>query len=285
IHQEIPYLLNIRPSGFYPGEYFYYAGGVPAIMEEIKEHLNLDVLTVTGKTLGENLKELKENGYYERCNLELEKRGLKKEDIIKPYASPIQKQGAVAVLKGSLAPEGAVIKHSALPKEMKRVILKAAPFDSEESAIEAVLTGKINPGDAVIIRYEGPKGTGMPEMFYTTEAIASDERLSSTVALITDGRFSGATRGPAIGHVSPEGSEGGPIALLEKNDLILIDVENRRLDIIGIDGKELDSLEIEAILVKRKENWIKPAPKYTKGALGIYTKLAVSPMKGGYIKL
>ena len=285
IHQEIPYLLNIRPSGFYPGEYFYYAGGVPAIMEEIKEHLNLDVLTVTGKTLGENLKELKVNGYYERCNLELEKRGLKKEDIIKPYASPIQKQGAVAVLKGSLAPEGAVIKHSALPKEMKRVILKAAPFDSEESAIEAVLTGKINPGDAVIIRYEGPKGTGMPEMFYTTEAIASDERLSSTVALITDGRFSGATRGPAIGHVSPEGSEGGPIALLEKNDLILIDVENRRLDIIGIDGKELDSLEIEAILVKRKENWIKPAPKYTKGALGIYTKLAVSPMKGGYIKL
>ncbi|MGL5311638.1 MAG: dihydroxy-acid dehydratase [Peptostreptococcaceae bacterium] len=285
IHREIPYLLNIRPSGFYPGEYFYYAGGVPAIMEEIKEHLNLDVLTVTGKTLRENLEDLKRNGFYERCDFELKKRGLKKEDIIKPYDCPIQKQGAVAVLKGTLAPEGAVIKHSALPKEMKKIILKAIPFNSEEEAIDAVLTGKINPGDAVIIRYEGPKGTGMPEMFYTTEAIASDKRLSSTVALITDGRFSGATRGPAIGHVSPEASEGGAIALLEKNDLILIDIENRKLDIVGIEGKRLTSSEIEAILAERKERWIKPTPKYTKGALGIYTKLAVSPMKGGYIKI
>ncbi|MGL5051558.1 MAG: dihydroxy-acid dehydratase [Fusobacteriaceae bacterium] len=285
IHKKIPYLLNIRPSGFYPGEYFYYAGGVPAIMEEIKEHLDLTVLTVTGKTLGENLKELKKNGYYEKCNEELIKRELKKEDIIKPYSEPIQKHGAVAVIKGNLAPEGAVIKHSALPKEMKKVILKARPFDSEEAAISAVLNGKINPGDAVIIRYEGPKGTGMPEMFYTTEAIASDPRISTTTALITDGRFSGATRGPAIGHVSPEASEGGPIALLEENDLILIDIDNRRLEIIGVNNKELSEKEIEKILCERKNKWEKPAPKYTKGALGIYTKLAVSPMKGGYIKI
>lgn len=285
IHRKIPYLLNIRPSGFYPGEYFYYAGGVPAIMEEIKEHLDLTVLTVTGKTLGENLEELKKNGYYEKCNEELIKRDLKKEDIIKPYSSPIQKQGAVAVLKGNLAPEGAVIKHSALPKEMKKVVLKARPFDSEETAISAVLKGEINPGDAVIIRYEGPKGTGMPEMFYTTEAIASDPRISSTTALITDGRFSGATRGPAIGHVSPEASEGGPIALLEENDLILIDVEERKLEIVGIKGENLSEDEIEKILCERKAKWEKPAPKYTKGVLGVYTKLAVSPMKGGYIKV
>jgi len=285
IHRKIPYLLNIRPSGFYPGEYFYYAGGVPAIMEEIKEHLDLTVLTVTGKTLGENLEELKKNGYYEKCNEELIKRDLKKEDIIKPYSSPIQKQGAVAVLKGNLAPEGAVIKHSALPKEMKKVVLKARPFDSEETAISAVLKGQINPGDAVIIRYEGPKGTGMPEMFYTTEAIASDPRISSTTALITDGRFSGATRGPAIGHVSPEASEGGPIALLEENDLILIDVEERKLEIVGIKGENLSEDEIEKILCERKAKWEKPAPKYTKGVLGVYTKLAVSPMKGGYIKV
>lgn len=285
IHRKIPYLLNIRPSGFYPGEYFYYAGGVPAIMEEIKEHLDLTVLTVTGKTLGENLEELKKNDYYEKCNEELVKRELKKEDIIKPYSSPIQKQGAVAVLKGNLAPEGAVIKHSALPKEMKKVVLKARPFDSEETAISAVLKGEINPGDAVIIRYEGPKGTGMPEMFYTTEAIASDPRISSTTALITDGRFSGATRGPAIGHVSPEASEGGPIALLEENDLILIDVEERKLEIVGIKGKNLSEDEIEKILCERKAKWEKPAPKYTKGVLGVYTKLAVSPMKGGYIKV
>lgn len=285
IHREIPYLLNIRPSGFYPGEYFYYAGGVPAIMEEIKEHLDLTVLTVTGKTLGENLEELKRNGYYEKCNEELIKRNLKKEDIIKSYLSPIQKQGAVAVLKGNLAPEGAVIKHSALPKEMKKIILKARPFDSEEEAIGAVLKGEINPGDAVIIRYEGPKGTGMPEMFYTTEAIASDPRISSTTALITDGRFSGATRGPAIGHVSPEASEGGPIALLEENDLILIDVEERKLEIVGVNNQKLPENEIEKILCERKTKWKKPAPKYTKGVLGVYTRLAVSPMKGGYIKI
>lgn len=285
IHRKIPYLLNIRPSGFYPGEYFYYAGGVPAIMEEIKEHLDLNVLTVTGKTLGENLEELKKNGYYEKCNEELKKRQLKKEDIIKSYSSPIQKQGAVAVLKGNLAPEGAVIKHSALPKEMKKVILKARPFDSEEAAISAVLNGEINPGDAVIIRYEGPKGTGMPEMFYTTEAIASDPRISSTTALITDGRFSGATRGPAIGHVSPEASEGGTIALLEEKDLILIDIEERKLEIVGVNGQHLSKDEIEKIFSERKSKWKKPNPKYTKGALGIYTKLAVSPMKGGYIKV
>ena len=134
-------------------------------MEEIKEFLHLDVLTVTGKTLGENLEELKKNGYYERCYAELEKRNIKKEDIIKTIKNPIQKQGAIAILKGNLAPEGAVIKHSAVPKEMQDTVLKAKPFNSEEEALKAVLTGKINPGDAIIIRYEGPKGSGMPEMF------------------------------------------------------------------------------------------------------------------------
>lgn len=285
IHREIPYILNIRPSGFYPGEYFYYAGGVPAIMEEIKEFLHLDVMTVTGKTLGENLEELKKNGYYERCYAELEKRNVKKEDVIKTAANPIQKQGALAILKGNLAPEGAVIKHSAVPKEMQDAVLKARPFDSEEEAIKAVLTGVIQPGDAIIIRYEGPKGSGMPEMFYTTEAIASDPRISASTALITDGRFSGATRGPAIGHVSPEASEGGPIALIENEDLIRINVAERKLEIIGVKGEEKTPEEIDEILKERKSRWIKPAPKYTKGPLGIYTRFAVSPMKGGYIEI
>ncbi len=285
IHRRIPYILNIRPSGFYPGEYFYYAGGVPAIMEEIKEFLHLDVMTATGKTLGENLEELKKNGYYEKCQAELEKRNIKKEDIIKTIDNPIQKQGAIAVLKGNLAPEGAVIKHSAVPKEMQNIILKAKPFNSEEEAIKAVLTGIINPGDAVIIRYEGPKGSGMPEMFYTTEAIASDPRISASTALITDGRFSGATRGPAIGHVSPEAAEGGPIAFIEEGDLIKINVENRELSIVGINGKELSSEEIEKILSERKLKWTAPKPKFTKGALAIYTRFAVSPMKGGYIEI
>ena len=285
IHRRIPYILNIRPSGFYPGEYFYYAGGVPGIMEEIKEFLHLDVMTVTGKTLGENLEELKRNGYYERCYAELEKRNLKKEDIIKTVANPIQKQGALAILKGNLAPEGAVIKHSAVPKEMREAVLKARPFNSEEEAIKAVLTGEINPGDAVIIRYEGPKGSGMPEMFYTTEAIASDPRIAASTALITDGRFSGASRGPAIGHVSPEATEGGPIALVEEGDLIKISVSERKLSIIGVNNRELPEEEIEKILVERKKNWKKPEPRFNKGPLAVYTRFAVSPMKGGYIEV
>lgn len=285
IHRKIPYILNIRPSGFYPGEYFYYAGGVPGIMEEIKEFLHLDVMTVTGKTLGENLEELKRNGYYERCYAELEKRNLKKEDIIKTVANPIQKQGALAILKGNLAPEGAVIKHSAVPKEMREAVLIARPFNSEEEAIKAVLTGEINPGDAVIIRYEGPKGSGMPEMFYTTEAIASDPRIAASTALITDGRFSGASRGPAIGHVSPEATEGGPIALVEEGDLIKISVSERKLSIIGVNNKELSEEEIEKILVERKKNWKKPEPRFNKGPLAVYTRFAVSPMKGGYIEV
>lgn len=284
IHRKIPYILNIRPSGFYPGEYFWYAGGVPAVMEEIKEFLHLDVLTVTGKTLGENLEDLKNSGYYENCYKYLEKTDVKKEDIMKSVKDPIQKQGAVAILKGNLATEGAVVKHSAISKKMHDVVLKARPFDSEEEALKAVLTGEIKPGDAVFIRYEGPKGTGMPEMFYTTEAIASDPKLSESVALITDGRFSGATRGPAIGHVSPEASEGGNIALVEEGDLIKVDIPNRLIAIIGVNGEEKSKQEIEKILEERRKNWVKPKPKYTKGTLGIYTRLAVSPMKGGYME-
>jgi len=284
IHRRIPFILNIRPSGLYPGEYFWYAGGVPAIMEEIKEFLHLDVLTITGKSLGENLEDLKNDGYYDRCNNYLIKTRVKKEDIIKSVSNPIQKQGSVAILKGNLATEGAVVKHSAVSKKMYQVILRARPFDSEEEALKAVLTKDIKQGEAVFIRYEGPKGSGMPEMFYTTEAIASDPELAESVALITDGRFSGATRGPAIGHVSPEASEGGNIALVEEGDLIKIDIPNRILEIVGTNGMEKTQKEIEDILNIRRKSWIKPKPKYSKGALGIYTKLAVSPMKGGYME-
>ncbi|MCY6957721.1 dihydroxy-acid dehydratase [Clostridium brassicae] len=284
IHRRIPYILNIRPSGFYPGAYFWYAGGVPAIMEEIKEFLHLDVITVTGKTLGENLNDLKKTGYYETCNKYLQALGIKKEDIVKSKDNPIQAQGAMAILKGNLAPEGAVVKHSAVSKKLMSVVLKARTYNCEEDALKAVLTKEVKPGDAVFIRYEGPKGSGMPEMFYTTEAIASDPELVESIALITDGRYSGATRGPAIGHVSPEASEGGPIALVEDGDLIKINIPERLLAIVGVKGEERTEEEIEEILKERRLKWIKPSPKYTKGALGIYTKLAVSPMKGGYME-
>ena len=284
IHRKIPYLLNIRPSGFWPGEYFWYAGGVPAIMEEIKEFLHLDVMTVTGKTLEENLKDLQLNGFYKNCHKYLPALGVKVGDIIKPLHTPIKAQGAIAILKGNLAPEGAVVKHSAISPRLMQVTLKARVFDCEENAIEAVLQKKIHPGEAVFIRYEGPKGSGMPEMFYTTEAIASDPELVETIALITDGRFSGATRGPAIGHVSPEASEGGPIALVENEDLIRIDIPARTLDIIGTDSIERSVEEIEKILSERRAHWIKPESQYKKGILDIYTHNSVSPMKGAYME-
>jgi dihydroxy-acid dehydratase len=284
VHRVSPYLLNIRPSGKWPAEFYAYAGGTPAIMEEVKSLLNLDVLTVTGKTLGENLEDLRKEGFYEKRRAYLKEQGIAVDDVLLPFSNPISRSGAMAVLKGNLAPEGAVVKHSALPKEMRKARLRARPFDCEEDAIDAVLTGKIFPGDAVIIRYEGPKGSGMPEMFYTTEAIASDLKLSASVALITDGRFSGATRGPAIGHISPEAAEGGPIALVREGDLIEIDVDRRRIDIVGAEGTERPPEEMAVMLAERKKAWRPKPVKYTRGVLRIYAKNAVSPMKGGYIE-
>ena len=284
MHRGAHYLLDIRPAGKWPAQFFYYAGGVPAVMEEIKSMLHLDVMTVTGKTLGENLEELKQNGFYETCHSYLEKWNLKPTDVIRSFDNPIGTDGTVAVLRGNLAPEGSVVKHSAVPREMFQAVLKARPFDCEEDAIAAVLSGSIHPGDAVFIRYEGPKGSGMPEMFYTTEAISSDPELGKSIALITDGRFSGASKGPAIGHVSPEAAQGGPIALVEEGDLIHIDIPARILEIIGIKGQELSAKEVEQILEERRKKLQPREPKYKKGVLKIYSEHAVSPMRGGYME-
>ena len=284
IHRHAHYLLNIRPAGEWPAEYFYYAGGVPAIMEEIRGQLHLDVQTVTGKTLGENLDELKKNSFYERCQSFLDKTGLTRRDVIHPYDEAFDKNGSIAILKGNLAPLGSVVKHTVVPKEMHRAILRARPYNSEEEAISAVLHHEVQPGDAVIIRYEGPKGSGMPEMFYTTEAISSDPLLAASIALITDGRFSGASKGPAIGHVSPEAAEGGPIALVEEGDLIEIDIENRILRLCGHGGERKSEEEIQQILRKRREAWVPFTSKYQSGILKIFSERAVSPMKGGYME-
>lgn len=284
IHRQIPFLLNIRPSGFWPGEYFWYAGGVPAIMEELKDVLNLDVRTVTGKCLGENLETLRQNGFYEGCRKYLPALGVKISDIINPFDNPIRKQGAIAILKGNLAPEGAVVKHAAISPNLMQATLIARVFNKEEEALQAVLQKDIHPGDAVFIRYEGPKGSGMPEMFYTTEAIASDPELAESIALITDGRFSGATRGPAIGHVSPEAYEGGPIALVENGDLVHIDIPARILEITGTNGVQQTPEEINQILQERRRLWNKPAPLQTQGILDIFTNNSVSPMKGAYME-
>ena len=289
LHRGAHYLLDIRPAGRWPAEFFYYAGGVPAIMEELKSVLHLDVMTVTGKTLGENLEELKQNGFYDRCQNWLDQANaryglsLTRQDIIRPYDQAIGTDGSIAVLKGNLAPEGAVIKHTACPKEMFSAVLNARPFDSEEECIDAVLHHRVKPGDAVFIRYEGPKGSGMPEMFYTSEAISSDKELGKSIALITDGRFSGASTGPVIGHCSPEAQAGGPIALVEEGDLIQLDVKARILAIVGVKGERKTPQEIDAILAQRKKSW-KPKPsKYPRGVLRLFSDLAASPMKGAYL--
>ena len=298
LHRGAHYLLDVRPAGKWPAEVFYYAGGVPAIMEEIRDVLHLDVMTVTGRTLGENLDELKRNGFFEKCDRWLQdfnrryadilaaqgyEKGITKEDIIRPYDKAIGTVGSIAVLKGNLAPEGAVIKHTACPKEMYKAVLRARPFDSEEECLDAVLHQKVEKGDAVFIRYEGPKGSGMPEMFYTSEAISSDKELGRAIALITDGRFSGASTGPVIGHCSPEAADGGPIALVEEGDLIELDVFERRLNIIGVAGERKTPEEIEQILAQRRAAWQPRPRRYKRGALRLFSDHAVSPMRGAWL--
>ena len=167
---------------------------------------------------------------------------------------------------------------------MFKSVLRARPFDSEEECLDAVLKHKVQKGDAVFIRYEGPKGSGMPEMFYTSEAISSDKELGKSIALITDGRFSGASTGPVIGHCSPEAVDGGPIALVEEGDLIEIDVMERKLNIIGIAGERKSMEEIDAILKERRRNWKPREPKYKKGVLRLFSLHAASPMKGAYLE-
>ena len=290
MHRGAHYLLNIRPSGDWPAQYFYYAGGVPRVMEEIKSMLHLDVMTVTGKTLGENLEDLKKSGFYEHCDRILREKtealglSVSRTDIIHDFDHAKGTDGSIAILRGNLAPEGCVIKHTACPKNMFRATLRAKPYDSEEACIDAVLHGKVQPGDAIFIRYEGPRGSGMPEMFYTGEAVCADPKLAASVALITDGRFSGASRGPVIGHVSPESAAGGPIAFVEEGDLIEIDVEARRLEIVGIHGERKTPEEIDAVLKERRKNWKGFTSRYRHGLLKLYAEHAVSAMKGAYME-
>lgn len=290
LHRGALYLLDVRPAGRWPAECFSYAGGVPAIMEEIRDALHLDVMTVTGKTLGENLAALRADGFYERCQRRLESFNarygcrLTRSDIIRPRDRALGTDGSIAILKGNLAPEGAVIKHTACPREMYRAVLRARPFDSEEACLAAVLRHEVQKGDAVFIRYEGPQGSGMPEMFYTSEAISSDGELGRSIALITDGRFSGASTGPVIGHCSPEAQAGGPIALVEEGDLIEIDVFARRLNIVGIRGEPRTPEQIDAILAERRARWSPKPRKYERGVLRLFSEHAASPMKGAYLE-
>ncbi len=262
LSKETPHLINLRPGGSRHLIDFERAGGVPAIQQRLKDALDMDTLTVTGKSLKENLTE------YIIINPRANK------EIITTIDSPVHSEGGIAVLRGSLAPQGSVIKQTAVSKKMQRFSGKARVFDSEELTMKAVMDNKIKTGDCIIIRYEGPKGgPGMREMLSPTAAIAG-MGLMESVALVTDGRFSGGTRGPCIGHVSPEAAEGGPIALVQDGDIIEIDIPARLLN-LKVSKDEID---------KRRKAWKAPAPKATKGYLARYQRLVSSADKGAVFK-
>jgi len=243
--RRVPHLCNMVPSGPFDMEDLDLAGGLPALEKELKPFLHFDALTVTSKTVGENIKNAK----------------VLNANVIHPLANPVHAGGGIAILTGNLAPKGAVVKTVAVSPKMLKHTGPARVFDSENEAVAAMIDRKIEPGDVLVIRYEGPKGgPGMPEMLVPTATIAG-MGLSESVALITDGRFSGATRGPCVGHVAPEAAMGGPIAIIENGDEITVDISNRKLSV------DLSEKEIE----KRIAAWKPKKQKVTKGYLSRYS--------------
>lgn len=260
ISSRVPNLCKLAPSGPYHVQDLYQAGGVQAVMKELakKDLLHLDLITATGRTVGENIQNAR----------------VLDRDVIRDIDNPHSKTGGIAVLKGNIAPDGAVVKRAAVAPEMLKHSGPARVFDSEDAAIEAIYGGKIKKGDVVIIRYEGPKGgPGMREMLSPTSAIAG-MGLDKDVALITDGRFSGASRGASIGHVSPEAMKGGPIAAVRDGDIIQIDIPSGRLDV------QLDQEEID----RRMKEWKAPEPRIKTGYLGRYARLVSSASKGAVLE-
>lgn len=260
ISSHTPNLCHLAPAGPHHMEDLHFAGGVPAVMKELtkKGLLDTSLMTVTGKTIEENLAHVTN----------------KNPEIIRPIENPYSQTGGIAVLKGNLAEETCVVKRSAVAPEMLVNTGKAKVFNSEEEATAAILGGKIEKGDVVVIRYEGPKGgPGMREMLEPT-AVLAGMGLDKDVALITDGRFSGATRGACIGHVSPEAAEGGLIALVEDGDLIAIDMNACTIEL------KVD----EATIAKRRAAWVKPEPKVKTGYLARYAKLVTSASTGAIFK-
>ncbi len=261
ISRETPHLVNLRPGGPYHLIDLERAGGIPAVMNRLKSKLNLDVMTVTGRTLGEEIagfNPINPKAYNE---------------VIATLDSPVHAEGGIAILHGSLAPEGSVVKQIAVSKSMLVHKGPAIVYDSEEESMTGIVNGEVKAGDVVVIRYEGPKGgPGMREMLAPTSAIAG-VGLSESVALVTDGRFSGGTRGPCIGHVAPEAAVGGPIGLVKNGDIILVDIPSRRIDL------QVD----ESVLTKRRESWVSPEPRVKRGVLDRYRKSVTSASKGGVL--
>jgi dihydroxy-acid dehydratase len=281
IHRRVPVLANVKTTGRYPVEYFWYAGGVPALMLELREMLHLGCLTVTGKTLGENLDEIERSPFFfaERAGY-LNNVKVSREEIIRPRSDPFGTDGGVATLYGNLAPDGAMVKTFSVPEEMHVHTGPARVFDFEDEAIHALLRRQVSPGDVLVIRYEGPRANGMPEMYYAAAILSADRVLNKTTAIVTDGRYSGAMSGPCIGHVAPEALDGGPIALVEDNDLIEINAPERRLAVVGIKGEHRSAEGVEAILAERRSIWKAPRPRHSNGILSLYSRVARGTSEG-----
>jgi dihydroxy-acid dehydratase len=244
IGRKVPHICSMIPSGIYAMEDLDNAGGIPAVQKELKPHLNLKLFTVSGKTIEENIK----NAF------------VQDNAVIRPLANPVHMEGGIAILTGNLAPKGAVIKSAGVSEKMMKHTGPAKVYDSEKEALTAIRGKKVQSGDVVVIRYEGPRGgPGMPEMLFPTATIAG-MGLADSVALITDGRFSGATRGGSIGHVAPEAFDGGPIAVIQNGDVITIDIPNRVLKV------ELSDKELK----ERLSAWKPRPPKISKGILSRY---------------
>ena len=260
VSQRTPYLVKLSPAGPHHMQDLDEAGGIPAVMAELLQQnlIHRDALTVTGRTVAENLQA-----------------AVRRTEVIRPLSEPYSPNGGIAILRGNLAPEGSVVKAGAVDPEMMRYRGPARVFDSEEAALEAILSRAIRPGDVIVIRYEGPKGgPGMREMLMPTSALAG-MGLDDKVALMTDGRFSGATRGAAIGHVSPEAAAGGPIALVQEGDIIAIDIHARTLT-LEVDEKEL---------ARRRALWEPPEPKIKTGYLARYAALVTSAGQGAILSV
>lgn len=259
VSDRVPHLVSMSPAGPHHLDDLDRAGGVPGVMLRLAERglVDLDVLTVTGQTLGQNLQSAVVHD----------------EEIVRPFERPIHEQGGIAILYGNLAPDGAVVKQVAVAERMRQRRGRARVFDREEEAVEAILSGAIVPGDIVVVRYEGPKGgPGMREMLAPTASIQG-MGLGEEVALVTDGRFSGVTRGASIGHVSPEAADGGPLALVAEGDAILIDIPNRCLTL------EVD----EAELARRRAAWTPPPPRVETGYLARYARMVTSASTGAIL--
>ncbi len=262
LSRDTPHLVNLRPGGPYHIIDLDRAGGIPAVMKRLESKLNLDVLTVTGRTLGEEIADFKP------ANPETY------DKVVTTLDNPVHPEGGIAILKGTLAPEGSVIKQIAVSEGMRKHKGPAKVYNSEEESLAGIIGGEVKAGNVVVIRYEGPKGgPGMRETLSPTSAIVG-AGLGDSVALITDGRFSGGTRGPCIGHICPEAAVGGPIALIEDGDEISIDINARKIDLL-VDPK---------VLEKRQAAWKPPEPKIKTGMLARYSKSVTSASKGGVLR-